>query len=456
MELNQIDKVEMKKRLIVLMLINILSVVLFSQETTPITLEECVNLAIKNNHIHKQALLNRDKAVEQENEAFGRSVLPQINGTINYTNALELGKMTINFGGKIQTFSMGSKNTFTAGVSLEQPLFSGALFLATTIAKTYAEITEKAAEYSENELILKVREAYYTILLADSFVKLAEHQIKQSKENLDNVKAMYDAGLIAEYDFIRANVAYQNLIPKKTGALNQKKQAENNLILIIGSNIEVHYSITDSLKFTKREIPNYSMGLNELYKKNNLVLQMELQTELQDLNSSYEWTKHMPEVQAFGNWQVQAMDEKFAPKDWNYYRSLNVGVSVRIPIFKGFATSSKVEQAEIDHKISIESLANTKETLRNNYTNLLLQINKLEEQVGAYVAAKKQAERGYQISLKRFNTGLGTQLEVTDAQGSLILAKVNYLQAVYEYLLSYAQLDLLLGTRYTEIDFNLN
>jgi len=68
----------------------------------------------------------------------------------------------------------------------------------------------------------------------------------------------------------------------------------------------------------------------------------------------------------------------------------------------------------------------------------------------------EQAERGYQISLKRFNTGLGTQLEVTDAQGALILSQVNYLQAVYDYLLNHARLDLLLGNKYTHIDFNLN
>ena len=190
-----------------LMVLNILTVIVFAQEVKEITLEECVKLAIENNHLHRQVLLNRDKAFEQETEAFGFSVLPQVSGTINYTNAIKRGKMTIDFGGQTQIFSMGSKNTFTTGVSLEQPLFSGALFLATKIAKTYAEVTNKAADYSEDNLVLKVREAYYTYLLADSFVKLADHQIKRAKENLDNSKVMYDAGMIAEYDYIRANVA---------------------------------------------------------------------------------------------------------------------------------------------------------------------------------------------------------------------------------------------------------
>ena len=198
-----------------LIILNILAITIFAQEVQEITLEECVKLAIENNHLHKQALLSREQAIEQEREAFGLSVLPQINGTANYTNAIERGMMTFEIDGQPQTFSMGSKNTFTTGVSLEQPLFSGALFLATKIAETYAEVSNKAADYSEDDLVLQVREAYYTYLLADSFVKLTDHQIKRAKENLDNSKIMYEAGMGAEYDYIRANVTYQNLIPEQ-------------------------------------------------------------------------------------------------------------------------------------------------------------------------------------------------------------------------------------------------
>jgi len=446
----------MKTFLKSLIILNFLGVTIFAQEVQEITLEECVTLAIKNNHLHQQALLSREQAIEQEREAFGLSVLPQINATANYTNAVERAKLTIDFGGETQTFSMGSKNSFTTGINLEQPLFTGALFLATKIAKTYAGVINKAADYSEDDLVLQVREAYYTYLLADSFVKLTDHQIRRAKENLDNSKIMYNAGMGAEYDYIRANVTYQNLIPEKTGALNQKKQAMNNLKLVMGSDLTMQYSISDSLVFIEKTLPDYAAGLDTLNNNNNLIQQMKLQTELQDLNTSYEWTKHLPEIRAFGNWQVQAMDEYFVPKDWDYFNSLNVGLALKLPIFRGGSISSKVEQSEIEYKISIENLIYTKESVKNNYENVLLQISKSEEQISAYIVAMDQAERGYQISVKRFNSGLGTQLEITDAQGALISSQVNYLQSVYDYLLNHARLDLLLGNDYKQIDFNLN
>ncbi len=426
---------------------------IFAQEVKHISLEECVRVAVENNHTYKKAVLDKLKAEAKVTEAYGLSVFPKINGTVNYSNAIKRGVFKIDAPGFSGTFPIGSKHTFTAGVTVEQPLLTGAMFLAVEIAKTYAEISEKAENYSEDDLILKVRQAYYTYLLADAFVKLADFQIKRADENRKNTDVMYKAGLIAEYDYIRANVTYQNLIPEKTGAINQKKQAMNNLKLLMGINLNDSLAITDSLTFEKIALPDYLNRKDSLLAKNHLVQQMELQTRLQDLNASYEWTKHLPELQAFGNWQIQAFDEKFVPKDWDYFNSLNVGLALRVPIFKGFATNSKVEQAKIDYKISEENLINTRKTVENNFDNIVLQIKKAYEQVYAYKASMDEAERGYQIAVKRFNTGLGTQLEVTDALGALLTAQVNYLQSVYDYRLNHARLDMLMGKSIDEIKF---
>jgi outer membrane protein TolC len=437
-----------------ILLLLLLPVFFMAQAAKTVTLEECVDYAIKNNHTHKQSLLNREKALEQENEAFGLSVLPQIKGTANYTNAIKRGVLKIEAPGFSGSFPMGSKHTLTAGVSVEQPLFSGAMFLATRIARTYAAVTEKASEYSEEDLILQVREAYYTYLLAESFVKLADHQINRAEENKKNTQSMFQAGLVPEYDFIRANVAYQNFIPEKTNAVNQQLQAMNNLKLVMGSNLDAKLIINDSLVFRAIDRIEYNAGLGSMQEKNSLIKQMELQTELQILNAKYEWTKHLPELQAFGNWQTQALEEVFRPADWQFFNSANVGISLKLPIFSGFSTSSKVQQAEIDSKISEENYILTRETVKNNYENVLLQINKSKEQVDAYLVAMAEAERGYQISLKRFDSGLGTQLEITDALGSLLSTQVNYLQSVFDYYLNNARLDLILGKKRNEIVLN--
>jgi outer membrane protein TolC len=120
-------------------------------------------------------------------------------------------------------------------------------------------------------------------------------------------------------------------------------------------------------------------------------------------------------------------------------------MTLRFPIFKGFTIDSKVEQADLDHKIAVEGLAATKKSIRSQFENLLLAIEKNEEQIVAYNAAVDESQRGYDISVKRFNSGLGTQLEVTDAQLVFTNSAINLLRSVHEYYIAHARLEQLLG-----------
>jgi len=446
--LHQIMKIKMFATIL------FLASVLFAQGSKTLTLQECIEIALENNYQHQQALLNKEKADKQVSEAYGSSVLPSIDGTISYMRAIQRGKVVIETPAFSGTFEMGSLNTLTAGVTLEQPLFSGAMFLAVDIAKTYAEASQKAADYSEEDLIMKVRESYYQYVLAHAFIKLSEFQIKRAEENLANTESKFKAGLIPEYDYIKANVQYQNLLPTKTEAENQLNLSNNNLKLVMGYNFDNKIEVADSIIFREIKIPEFEEGLNELNEKNDLIKQMELQSEIQDLVVSYEWTEHLPKINAFGNWQTQSLSGNIPISNWNYFNSLNVGLSLKLPLFKGGTISNRVEQAEIDYKMAEEALSYTKKSVRKDYENTLLVIKKSKEQVKAYQIAIDEAERGYQISRKRFDVGLGTQLEVTDASASLISAQVNFLSSVYEYYVSHARLDKLLGKKLNQIEFN--
>jgi outer membrane protein TolC len=417
-----------------------------SGEKLDLDLNKCIEIALENNHTYKQAKLTKEKADEQVDEAYGTSLFPSIDGSINYRRALERGEFIIEtpmFSGR---FPIGTANTLTGLVEVEQPLFTGAMFLAVSIAQTFAEITDKSREYSRLELITRVKEAYLTHLLSKQLVDLANVQIQRAKENLNNTKSLYDAGLAAEYDYIRANVQYQNLIPALTETENQIKLSRNNLRFLMGLPYDQEITVSDSLFFEEVDILSFDEGINRLLAQNQLLKQAELDMEMKDLIKSYEFTEHLPKINAFGSWQIQAQEEDTRPfSDWRYIDAITVGVGLSVPIFRGFTIDSKVEQAEIDYKIASEVLLETKKALLNDYENSVLEIGKIREQIDAYKAAVDETERGYEIASKRYNSGLGTQLEVTDALVESTRAKLNYLQAVHDYYILHARLDLLLG-----------
>jgi len=438
---------------IIIIILSLISLVNIKAQK-PLTLEECVKIAIKNNHDHKQALLDRKIAEEKITEAYGTSVFPIIRGNAKYSRAIERPEFIFDINGRTQRFKMGSTNSTSASVSVEQPLFSGAMFLAIKIAKTYADISSKMVDYSEEELIAKVKQSYYTYLLSKEFVKLAESQMKRAELNRDNTKSMYKAGLVSEYDFIKANVQYKNMIPAVSRAKNQNKKAENNLKLVMGLQDETEILIKDSLSLNVLEVPKLDEGINYSYKHNKLIQQSKLNTKLKSLVSSYKFTGHLPQLNAFGNFQTQAQEEDDKPiKEWRFRNAVSVGLNLKIPIFNGFSVNSRVEQAELDYKKAIEKLNKTKDEIRNRIENTYLEIKSLLEQIDAYKAALLEAKRGYEISTKRYKNGLASQLEVLNSMVSLVSAKTNVLKSIHDYYIANAQLDLLLGKDKDLIDY---
>ncbi|MEE9431821.1 MAG: TolC family protein [Melioribacteraceae bacterium] len=419
-----------------------------------LTLEECVHVALKNNHDHKQVLYDNQIANEKIDEAYGSSVFPSIKGSANYSRAIKRPEFIFDLGGETQRFKMGSTNSLSASVNLEQPLFSGAMFLAISVAKTFAEISSKAVDYSEEELVVKVKQSYYTYLLSNEFVKLVESQIKRAELNRNNTKSMFNTGLTSEQDFIKAKVQYKNLIPALSRSKNQKKKAENNLRLIMGLTNSEKIVIEDSLNFKNLSLPEFEKGVGFAYSNNKLIKQSELNEKLQDLATSYAFTGHLPSLYGFGNYQTQAQEEDDRSiKNWRFQDAISVGLNLKIPIFSGFATSSKVEQAELEHKKSIERLKKIKAEIKNEFENIYLEIKSLTEQKEAYKSALDESQRGYDISTKRYKAGLSSQLEVLNSMVSLIDSNTNYLTTIHDYFIAHARLDLIMGKNFDLIEY---
>ncbi len=345
------------------------------------------------------------------------------------------------FGG---TFPQGTLNTMTLGATLEQPLFTGAIFLAVRIARTYADISAKIVDATRSELIVNVKQAYYSVLLSKEVLNLSKLNLTLAEDNLKNTKAMYDAGVVPEYDYIRAKVEVQNLVPELLQAENSLKLSYNLLKLVTGMELDRNIKINDSLMF--KEIFADTVDENDLLTRNYSLKQMQLQIKLQDDAVSYEFTKHFPELYFVGNWGAIAQENDLRSfGSWRYNNSIYAGLNLKIPIFDGFQTTSKVEQARINLSKAEEDYSKSEELTKNQFQEVLLNIGQTREKIDSYKAGIDEAELGYEIANKRYKSGIGTQLENVDALVSLSRAKVNYYTAVYDYYLYHALLDQLLA-----------
>ena len=437
----------MKKLLLAFIIFTLPST--FGQTELVLDLDKCIELALDRSHDLKLAELEKEKADEQISEAFGSSVLPDIKGSVDYRRALKLGEIIINIPGFFSgSFPQGTKNTLSVGVTVDQPLFTGAVFFATRIANIYAEIWHKSYYSTKAALIKDVKRAYYALLVSRQFLELSNITLKAARDNFKDTEAMYNAGLAPEYDYIRANVQVQNILPELVRAENSIVLAENSLKLVIGLDLEQQIEIKDSLVFNKIDIENYENSKLILEEKNFTLQQLRLQIELMDKAASYEFSKHFPELYFFGSWLASAQEDDVRPfSDWRYINSVYVGLNLKIPIFNGWQTTSKVDQAEIELLKAQEEYQRTNKFLKNQLEDILLKIEENQFQIEAYSATIEQAQLGYDIALKRYSSGIGTQLENIDSLVELTRAKINYLNAVFDYYDLHARLEEMLSTK---------
>jgi outer membrane protein TolC len=417
-----------------------------AQDTLKLNLEKSIDLALIKNHDLKIAQLEYQRAEEQITEAFGLSVLPEIKGIVDYSRAIKRGEIILELPGFSGSFPLGTINTFTIGASLEQPLFTSAVFYATRISKVYAEISEKGYYLSQANLIKDVKRTYYAYLLAKEFKNLSIVTLKAAEDNLRNSKALYEAGIAPEYDFIRSKVQVQNILPEVEQAKNSIKVAKNSLRYILGLDLEQPFIVEDSLVFAELTTDDYETSSRIMNNQNFTLQQLKLQIELQDKAVSFQFSKHFPELFLTGNWQITAQENDRAFSRWRYINSVYVGLNLKVPIFNGFQTTSKVQQAKIDLMKAEEEFIKTDQLFKNQLDNLLLRIEETKNKIAAYAATINEAQLGYDISVKRYSNGLGTQLENIDALVALTRAKINYLDAIFTYYELHANLEALLAS----------
>jgi len=419
-----------------------------------LNLEQAVKIALENNHDLKQAELEKQKAIEKVRQTFGESVLPNVEGSANYSRALKRPAFFLETPFFSGSFPAGTNNNLVAGVQVDQPLATASMFLATKIAETYSEIADVTKLLSEAELIIKVKESYYAYLLAKEYLKVADLQLKRTEENLKNTKEMFSVGRVSEYDLIRANVQFQNSKPLVIEAKNNIELAANNFKILLGLELKTVIEIVGELTFNHYGSKYGEGNINKLLDSNLLIKQFYKNTVLQELSSSFQFSQHYPELRAFSNWQLQSQendDRSFT--NWRFINSISIGINLRIPIFKGFAIDSKYQQARIDQEKSIEALSKTKKEIERDYLNTLASIQKTEIQIESYKSAVDETEKGFHIAQKRYSSGLSTQIEITDALVSVSQAKYNYINTVFVYNILLAKLDFLLGKSKEELHY---
>jgi outer membrane protein len=408
-----------------------------------ISLAEAVSLALEQN---KDVLASNEdlkKAEAQIDEAYGNAY-PSLNFTGQYLRNIISPVLFIPANNPLfknpepLKISMTTANSYSAGLSLSQIVFSAKVNTAIQIANEYGNYTEKNNTAVKEDVVLNVKKAYYGVLLTQKVVEATKQGLELARANYENLNKLYKQGMASEFDLLRSEVQVANTEPMLSQSQNQVVLAKNALRNLLGVNLNRQINLTDSLAL--KEIP---MDIVEeesalSLQRNSTLLGMYAYEKILDKNISIQKADYYPTLAAFGNYQYQAQDNGLKFTKYNSYPTFIIGLSLTYNIFNGLQTKYRTEQAVIDRDKLIITTKKLEEGIKIQVDEARLRMIEAKKRVDAQAKSVEQATRAVEIANVRFKNGLSTQLELIDAQVALTRTQINKAQAIYDYLVARA------------------
>lgn len=413
------------------------------QDTLTLTLDKALEIALAENPTLKVA--NEEIALKRvaSKEAW-QNLLPEasITGALDHT--LKAAEMKLND----MSFKMGQDgtNTVNAGLNINLPLFAPAVYRAMSLTKTDIELAVEKSRASKLDLVNQVTKAYYQLMLSQDSYKVLLGSYQLAKDNFDIVNAKYQQGAVSEFDKISAEVQMRSLKPSVISAQNGVTLAKLQLKVLMGITANVDIKTSDNL--TNYESDLFANQLNEMntsLDNNTTMKQLELNMKMLEKNIKSLRTNFMPTLSMGFTYKYQSLyNPNINIFDYTWSNSSSLMFNLSIPLYRASnftkLKSNRIQMRQLDwNRVDTERKLNMEVTsYRNNMTASSEQVVSNKENV-------MQAEKAVTIAGKRYEVGKGTVLELNTSQVSLTQAQLTYNQSIYDYLVSKADLEKVLG-----------
>ncbi|MBK5278307.1 MAG: TolC family protein [Bacteroidia bacterium] len=446
----------------------------YAQEAQSFTLDQCIEYALQNSINAKNAAIDQQIAAARVKETIGIG-LPQVSGSASLVHNQKLPRFFGTFNDDPDAFGFFPKNlanakngdilaaqnffqlasSGNASMSISQLIFNGSYFVGLQAASTFKELATKSADQTKEQIILQVTKAYYGVLINKERTTLFTNNISRLDTLLRNTKALYQNGFAESIDVDRIRVAYNNLVSERDKFLNFNKLGTELLKFQMNfpanEQIEVVGKIQEVM--VEPNLDSYKEGWD--YKNRPDFKTLEVNRRLQELNIKNRYAANIPTIAAFANLGYQTQSNNISglfktnsnvesgpligPDKW--YNFSQFGLSASIPIFSGMQGRYKIQQ----EKLALQKIDNGFKALKNGIDLDIAQSSITFENAIKSLGAQKEnqelAANIARITKIKYEQGVGSNIEVIDAENSLRQAQTNYYGAMFDAMVAKVDLD---------------
>ena len=403
-----------------------------TSDTLQFTLEQAIDYALEHNPNIEQLRIEFEKSETKKGQALS-SFYPNITATGSYAYLTDIP--VIEFDGMPIPF--GQSENYSLQVSLQQVIFAwGKLYSAYKISDLGTRIAELNLARKRQEVRYAVSDGFYGILVVEETALLLRESLAQLERHAQAVEIRYKAGLVSQFDLLRAQVQVANLKPQVIEAENGLKLAREGFKMLLGIPLDREVTISGTLEMVEEEFDLDRLTENAL----------ENRAELKNLKNTESIAKLSQRIARRANLPTLVAGATYERKkpfsitgnEWGSNIVFNVGFE--FPIFSGFRNLHQYRLASLQLKEVDLALDNLEKAITLEVKQAYLNLQAAKEAIMTAQENVGQAEKAFEIIETRYKNGLATNLEFLDAQLASLQARTNYLSAVRNYYTSRADI----------------
>ena len=415
------------------------------------TLEQAIDYALSNHNDIKRNMLDQTDAEWQVKEYWARG-LPQVNGNIGYNYFFEIPTTIIPENAFVtpspaMELEFGTKNNLTAGLSATALLFDGGFLVGLKAQRAYKELVESQIGQTERDIRVNVTKAYLNVLALDESLRIIKENVAFISKTRDETQALYDNGFAEQLDVDRLNLTIQNLTSDEDNLTQVIESTKVILKFQMGYPMADDIILNDDLdKIMVVRPVDEEIDISDFSMDNRVELGLlDRGIGLYDINIRSIKAQYLPSLTASVDYNQSLQTNKLFGGDNKWFPTGIVGLNLAVPIYDGSDKKAKIERAKIDREELLLQRNDAERLINMEVQTSKISVDNAKRSLKQRQASQALAEKIYNTTLIKYKEGVGSSLEINQAEIDMLSAQRNYIDALFDYLMARTDLERALG-----------
>ena len=410
----------------------------------PLGVEDCVKIALERNYnvaIAREGIESSRAAAQRAWSGF----LPRVSATTYWnrftqgpTDQIILNETT----GEVLVGQMVSQSfvSYTLGLNASQTLFSWSSFQNVTRSRAEVTAAEHAGDAAENDIAYEVKAQFYSLVKAKKLLEVSERSYERSRGQLERAESLFELGSVAKSDVLRAKVDVAQSELDLISARNAVEMQRAGLAKIMGLGLETPLQIEAELGYEEVTVAEEQLFDKAVNRRPDL---LEARERVRAAKAGVQSARGGSYPSLFGSFNYSWRDDVFpnSTSDFDKKYTWSVAMGISIPIFDGLVTRGNVGEAKAGLMTRLSQLRDLELGVELDIKEALITLEEARQRIRVSEDQLASAEESYKLAQEQYEVGLGTILELTEAQVELTSAESQRVEGITDFKLALALLD---------------